>query len=128
MMPGVFALAVQLLPALLVHLAIAGGLVAWGRWVARRRATSPSWRVVSWLPAVGLLVAVVGMSLSVRSLAGAFEAIETGASHERAALLARSISEAMNVTAAFAVGSALCYLASAVAFAVGSLLGRPSSA
>lgn len=99
------------------------GLVAWGRWVARRHG-SRRWRVAAWMPLVAVGLAITGTVVSTLTLVSAFSSIQYVDPADRSRILADAISAAMNRTALFAVPSTLLYGTSIVAFAIGSLM-RP---
>lgn len=105
------------------HLLVALGLFAWGRWVARRRGTA-GWRRAAWMPIVAMMLSIVGVVVSTVMLIGSFDEVANVDAANKARVLAQHISQTMNVTALFALPSALAYAASFVAFAVGSVL-RP---
>lgn len=109
--------------AAVLQLLFSLGLFAWGRWVARRHG-GRGWRRAAWMPLVAVALAIAGMIVSTVALVRAFGAVASVEAADRARVLAENISEAMNVTALFAVPSTLLYGASIVAFSIGSLL-RP---
>jgi hypothetical protein len=117
---GVWA---QFLVGAFVQTAISVGLWTWGRSVARRRGGA-FWRWFAWAPLVALGLSVVGTALSVWLLIRAFGAVSDGDPTTKATVLARGISEAMNVTAALVLPSWALYLASLIAFLVGTLRRR----
>jgi len=111
--------------AIVVQLIFSLALFAWGRWVARRKGTA-GWRRAAWMPLVALVLAIAGVTASTLALLRSFQAIANADPAEKARLLAEHISEAMNATAFFAIPTVLLYLASVVAFFIGSVT-RPAS-
>ncbi len=108
--------------AAVVQVLVALGLHAWGRWVARRRGGGRGWRRAAWAPLVAVVLSIFGMIVPAVMLVRAFDGIANVDPAMKATVLAENISAAMNATALFAVPSTLLYLASIVAFAIGSLM------
>jgi hypothetical protein len=102
------------------------GLHFWGRYVARRQG-GRWWKRASWMPLVAFVLSAVGVSLTTYFLVRAFRAITNVDPSQKATMLARGISNAMNCTALFAFPSWALFLASIVVFAVGSIK-RPTAA
>lgn len=79
------------------------------------------WRWVVWAPIAALLMPMLGVALTVLGLVAAFGDVGSAPASERAAVLARGISEAMNATAlSFGLAWAI-YLVTAIAIVVGRL-------
>jgi hypothetical protein len=124
MSPGEGGVLFSVLFAIGVHAIFGFGLYFWGRWVARRRG-SAGWRRASLMPLFALGLAALGVVIPTVMMLGAFSDVASVEASHKAAVLARSISEAMNLAALFALPSALLYLASLVSFIVGSV-GPPA--
>lgn len=114
-----------LLSAAAVQVLVTLGLHAWGRWVAARQG-GRWWRRASWMPLLGLGLALLGIAATVILLVQAFGALSGVDAANRASALSDGIARAMVATAATAPVSSLLYLASLVVFSVGSLR-RPTS-
>lgn len=112
--------------AIAFHVVCALVLFAWGRWVARRRGTA-GWRRAAWMPIGALVTAAVGIVVSVFGLLRAFGAVASVDAADKARVLAQAISESMNAAVFFAIPSALLYVASLLAFAIGSLASPPQA-
>ena len=120
--PELAALASQMAVAILVQAALAVGLFAWGRWVARRQ-RGTWWRWAAWMPLGALVIGVVGVGLSVLLLVQAFGSVAAVDPALRAARLSEGIGRAM-IPAAAAPFSWALYVVSIVAFVVGSVPRR----
>ncbi|MCC7537799.1 MAG: hypothetical protein IT379_16365 [Deltaproteobacteria bacterium] len=108
--------------AVLFQLGVALGLHVWARSVARRHPRNPWFARTSWLPFAGFVSFSVGLVLTVQMLIGAFASVASANPAEKAQLLARSISEAMNVSAFSWVATFVFYGASVAVSLVGTLL------
>jgi hypothetical protein len=97
------------------------GFIFWGRWVAQRHPTA-AWRHASRMPAVALLLAALQYAMSGYLIVRGFSRVATVMPEEKARFLAESISEAMNWGAILGLPSFLLYVASLVAFTIGSIL------
>jgi biopolymer transport protein ExbB/TolQ len=109
----------------LIQLGIVAALTWWARWVARRHG-SRIWRLLSWLPVLGLLSASFGLVATVVGLLHAFGSIGALPAEQKATALANGISVAMYGTAAGLVGEVACTLVSVVASLVGTVTAPPS--
>jgi protein-S-isoprenylcysteine O-methyltransferase Ste14 len=114
-----------ILSAAAVQALVTLGLHAWGRWVAARQG-GRWWRRASWMPLLGLVLALLGIGTTVVLLVQAFGALSGVDAADRASALSDGIARAMVATAATAPVSALLYLASLIVFTVGSVR-RPTS-
>lgn len=114
-------LVAPLLLAMIFQALVSVGLYAWGRWVARRQGRGRWWRLSCWLPLVGLALAAVGVALVSVYLVQGFGDLANVHPAEKAVVLARTISEAMNCTAFFASLSWVFYLGGVVVFTIGSV-------
>ncbi len=110
-------------------LAVPGGLSIalwrWGRRIAVRRGTR-AWRIASAIPLVGGALLGLGMCVTSALLVPAFAAVAGADSAEKATVLAKGISEAMNCGAFFGLGALLLLVVSAGLFGWATLGAPPS--
>lgn len=119
-----------LLLLLIAQAAIALGLFAWGRWVARRHGGA-AWRRAAWMPLLALALSMLGNAIVAALIARSFGALEGVDPSRKAAQLADSMSAAASAGTVPTLASMALYMASLVAFTAGSLLrpgGAPTSA
>lgn len=112
----------------LVQAAITVALYMWGSTVAARRETR-IWWWARWMPILALILATVGVIGTVVQLVAAFDAASLAAPEQKAQELAESISGAMRWTLVTTVSSGVLYVASIVAFTIGTLnpVARPAT-
>jgi hypothetical protein len=96
-----------------------GGLVFWGRWVARRQGGGV-WNRLAWLPIVAVGVQVVTVCVTSALLIRAFSSLDTVAPERRAGVLASSIEHVVPASAVFVGIGVLLFIASIIAFIIGS--------
>lgn len=105
----------------LVQAGISVALYFWGQSIAARR-RSTVWWWVSFGPLLALLLATVGGIGTTMGLVRSFDAVSQADPELKAQLLADGISTTMNLTAFTVVPSWLLYVASLVAFTLGTFL------
>jgi hypothetical protein len=102
-----------------VQLLFTLGLSAWGRWVARRHGTV-GWRRAAMLPWIAFAFAAIGVASTAFFLLHGLSAMHS-ASDRKAELLTNAIGNAMWSTVLTAIPAYALYLASIVAFVIGTL-------
>lgn len=103
-----------------IQVAIVAALHAWGRWVAARQG-GVAWRRAAWMPWVAFALGSIGAVIGVVFLLGAFAAVASVDPADKASRLAGGISNAMRYSAPFLLSSWALYVASVVAFLLGSV-------
>jgi hypothetical protein len=116
------ATALPVLVGLGFQLACGLALFLWGRWVARRHADAPSWRLATWAPVAGLVIANSGLVVTALLLVRSFDEVSTRAPEHKADALTAAISAAMWPTALALPLAGLFVFGSVVLFAIGSWL------
>jgi hypothetical protein len=112
--------------ALVVQMLVPVGLFFWGRRVAQRRGNTRAWRILSALPLVALLLGPAGLVVGVATLVLSFGVVAHVDAASRATMLARGISQAMNLMA-FSWGlSLLLFVVAISAFVYGSFARPPA--
>lgn len=111
---------IELLVVVAVHAAVAWSLHAWGRWVAERQ-SGTGWRYAAVMPVGGFWLAMIGIVVSIFLLLITWRKVDHGDAADRATSLAEGVAMSLNLTATFAALSGALYVASLVAFAVGTL-------
>lgn len=105
---------------LVLSLGVVAGLVAWGRWVARRQGGG-AWSGLAWLPLVALGVQVVGGCVTSALMVRAFSSVDASPPESRATTLASSI-EGVTTASAILGGLGIALFALSIAvFAFGTL-------
>ncbi len=117
----------DLVVAGLVQGGTAAGLWAWARSLSRRH-VGRTWRILPRVPVVAFGLTMIGLIGTMVFLVRAFSAVEAVNPSRKAALLAESISGAMNWTALFALPGAALYATTLVLCIVGSLRGQTTEA
>jgi hypothetical protein len=108
----------------LVQAAISVALYFWGQSIAARR-RSRLWWWISFGPLLALLIATAGGIGTAVGIVRSFDAVNQVDPQQKAQVLASGISMAMNITAFTTVPSWLLYVASLVAFTLGTFLPLP---
>lgn len=119
-MPGIGEAGVILLILLALAgvLGVFGGMILWGRWVARRQ--GGAWRYTVWMPAASLLCWMVGNVWTALGLQRAFASVGEQPPESRAVHLADGIAAAMRGTVIFGTLATGLGIVSVVVFVVGS--------
>lgn len=110
----------ELAQGFVVQVLIVAALHAWGRWVAARQG-GVAWRRATSMPWVALGLGSIGAAIGVGFAVRTFAAIGSVDPAEKATRLADGISRAMSYSAPFLLGSWALYLASLIAFLIGSV-------